>query len=60
MTQMNLENNTMSERGQSEKIAYCVTPLIQDTRMHKFIEIESRLVVAQTLSELGRALGSNY
>ena len=46
MTWMSLENITLSERGQSEKTAYCVTPLIQDTRMHKFIEIESRLVVA--------------
>ena len=45
-TWMNLENIVLSERSQSQKTTYCIFYLYEMSRIGKFIETESRVVVA--------------
>ena len=42
---MDLENMKLSEMSRTQKDKYCVICLLQDTRMVRFIETESRIEV---------------
>ena len=52
-TWMSLENIILSKISKSEKDKYCLTPLIWGTREIKFMEPESRMVVAKGWGKWG-------
>ena len=59
-TQINLEDITLCEISQLPKDSYCMIPVCEVSKAIKFIETESRMVVARGWGRRNRKLLSGY